>query len=487
MNKRKTAKKVTLGTKGSLKRKTVVASTEAAAISIGIHILLIVFAGSIVALQYVQKQKSLIEGSNISRPKLERRQLQMPVKVQNLQKKSRRPKVATRMATAGPTSFALPDMMGMGGLGGGFDHGTSAGGRRSLSTMGAAGSLGFGVSGVNFFGAKGKGEKVVFIIEADKDMMTDARGGFNTYRYVKKKLSEMIEGLSSATLFNVMFYTQGHTVMFRPKPVPATPENREAVTEWYSKVNETPKSVGSLDGMGAGEATFYTPRIKYEDSRIGDNISSWMRPVQAAMEMKADNIFVLCSGWGLHIASDELREKLYGVKFPDHSEWLKKKGWTKEKQAEYDAEWARIKPLAQEAMRKENEARKAKGLPPKIGNDDLKGYAAKMGLKLPPKPKSMSWELPDKKHRPIELTKHLNVVYEYNYKPNKLRKPTVHFVKLIAEDGKAYSTEGSDQSVKKRERAYNSLLKMSKEFGGNLELLRGAKRVEDLIKYNESE
>ncbi|HKL22531.1 MAG TPA: hypothetical protein VJ904_12045, partial [Tichowtungia sp.] len=120
-----------------LKKKTVVASSEAAAISIIIHVLLIIFAGSVVAVRYYLKPDAAFEGENIDRPKLERRQLQMPTKVKNLQKKSSRPKVTSRMAVPTKQSFSLPDMSNM-------DLGFDRSGNRGVGGMGMAGGLGFG-------------------------------------------------------------------------------------------------------------------------------------------------------------------------------------------------------------------------------------------------------------------------------------------------------------------------------------------------------
>jgi len=203
---------------GSLKKKAAVCSAEAAAISIAIHVLIIVFAGSIVAYEYIKRQDAAFEGKNVNRPKLERRQLQMPVKVQNLQKKSRRPKVSSRMTSASKSALALPDMSALGmGLGkdgdafGAAGAGADGGAERELSSMGAAGSLGFGISKVNFFGAKSKGEKIVFIVDTTKEMVTDEKGGYYTYKFAKDRIRQLVDKMRAATLFNVILYGGTHT------------------------------------------------------------------------------------------------------------------------------------------------------------------------------------------------------------------------------------------------------------------------------------
>ncbi len=458
---------------GALKKKAMVCSTEAAAISIGIHVLLILFAGSIVAIRYVQKRDAAFSGENVSRPKLERRQLQMPVKVQNLQKKSSRPKVTTRMASVSQASFALPDAMGMGADigGGGFDR---SGGERSLSSMGSAGSLGFGVSGVNFFGAKSKGEKMIFILDANKAMVEDRRGGYFTYKFAKDRLMEMIDGMSSATLFNVMVYVRGQSVMFSPKLVPATPDNRDAVKKWIAPLNATPAVVGKIDNL-PGQ---YRPPVEYEDTPI-DILYDWVRPVQAAMEQKADNIFVLCSGYGWQWVSDQAIMKRFDI--DSKEEWLEGRGWDAERVAKFDRERREWLAKAHQKLAEENEARKAAGQPPKFVQDWWYYMIEDLRWTVPNDKPYLRQLLSHEIYEPEWIIDHLNRVYEFNYVPSKLKKPAVHIVKLIASDGSPVDPPGGDGPTFR----YISLKKIAKAFGGRFEHLQGAETVEDLLKFND--
>ena len=474
-----------LGSAVSLKKKTTVCSTEAAAVSIVIHVLFAVFAGSWVAIKYVQKRDAAFSSENIARPKLERRQLQMPVKVQNLQKKSQRPKVSSRMASVSKSSFALPDMSGLGGLGGAGlarEGGASAGGRRELSSMGAAGSLGFGVSGVNFFGARSKGEKLVFILDASRPMMEDGKGGFNTYKFAKDKVYALVNGLSSATLFNVMVYNEEanegwsktSTVMFGDSLVPATPENREALKKWLEPLNANPQTVTSLEGM----KPVYKTTNEY-DSMVGKDATVWVKPVQAAMEQGADNIFVLCAGFGRHFISNAMQREKFGMDPSKANEWLLSKGWTPERVAESVKKMKEVENKANQALAKENETRAKNGLPPKIltaggfwtyMTQDLK-------LTVPEGPPTYTVEVIGgrKVYDENELLEHMNKVYEYNYIPKELSKPQVHFVRLVAEDDMTILSD--DGSI--------SLKKMAAAFRGRCEFLRGARTMENLLKNND--
>jgi hypothetical protein len=457
---------------GALKKKTLLCSTEAAAISIGIHVLLVLFAGSIVLIKYVQKREAAFTGENISRPKLERRQLQMPVKVQNLQKKSGRPKVTTRMVSASQSSFALPDITGMGGGGDiGFERADSAG-ERTLSSMGVAKGLGFGTSGVNFFGTKSKGEKLVFIVEAAKLMVEDSKGGYLTYQFVKDRLHQMIEGMNSATLFNVMVYSGSKTVMFRPQMVPATPENKAALKAWLVPLNATPDSTGDIKGLG----TEYIPVVQY-DSVIQTEAMQWLKPAQAAMEQHADNIFILCSGWGDHTISPARKAELFGLDADQQEAWLTSKGWPPDRVQRSKDKMDELKAKAEKILAEENAARAKKGLPPKIiagGSVSWSYMFNELKLTQPEMPPDMTYELARHYYEVDEVIGHLDAVYKYNYIPQKLDKPKVHVVELIAAD-----ENPSDQGDK-----LIFLQKIAQSFKGRFMFLRGAKTMELLIKYN---
>ncbi len=450
---------------GSLKTKAAVCSAEAMLVSIIVHVLIIVFAGSLVAYEYIKRKDAAFEGQNVNRPKLERRQLQMPVKVKNLQKKSRRPKVKSRMTSASKSALALPDMsalgMGLGkdgdafGAGGGLGTGTT-----DLSSMGAAGSLGFGISKVNFFGAKSKGEKIVFIVSASKLMMEDERGGYFTYKFVKDRVYRLIDRMSSATLFNVMLYSDGETAQFSPILLPATPENKEALKAWFDPVNSDPKNVGDIRAMANYESPF-----EYE-SVIGSLAGQWLKPAQAAMEQKADNIFILVPNWGTYLR-------------PKDKDAIEK--WWKENPAErlkMDRHEARRKErgeIAKKLLEKENKARAKKGLPPRIVKN-IQSVMDEYKSKLPPSLPKGKQPPPENGYtfKPTEILDHLDAVYEFNYRPSKLEKPKIHFVKLIASDGE----ESSDNDVK-------TLKQVTRKFRGDFDYLRGAKTMENLLKYND--
>lgn len=460
-----------------LKKKTLLCSTEAAAISIGIHVALILTAGSVIVFQHVQKGKADFKGEKISRPKLERRQLQMPVKVKDLQKKNSRPKMQNRMASASQASFALPDMLAMGGLGDvGFERGGGSGGGRDLKSMGAAGNLGLGVSSVNFFSARSSGEKIVFVIDASTEMMVDSKGGLTSYEFVKDRINRMVDGMNSATLFNIILYNDKDVVLFKPKMSAATAANKELVKKWFTRVNSTANTAGKISNLGF---KYESPR-NYEDSVVSGDEQSWLKAVQAAMEQQADNVFVICARWPKFLISDAHQLSMFGLDTSKEDEWLASKGWSKERIAKRDAQVAENVAKAVKAFNAENEARKKAGKAPMI-LDDVPGQGnwyrymydpipkGGLGLKKPEEPPRMITTF---LYTPEQIIDHLDSVYKYNYKPNKLDKPKVFMVNLVASDG---IPEGEDDVKMK---------KVAQAFKGSFELLRGANTVEAILKIN---
>lgn len=462
----------------SLKKKSLVHSTQAAAISLAVHLAIVVFAGSFVAIEYIRKN-SEFEATKIDRPKLERRQLVMPTKTQELQQQSTRPKVTTRMAAINESSFKLPDMSGLDNLDTTFDRDAEIS-DRSLSNMGAAGSLGFGISGINFFGARSKGEKMVFVMSTEEKMMTDDKGGFYTYQFAKDRIIEMINGMRSATLFNMMVYNKNQTAMFRDKLVPATPENKAAVKEWLAPVNKTDDVVEKIGNMKVQ----YKEVRQYEDSPLyfdgKSEIQHFVRPIQAAMEQKADNIFVLTGGYGTHHVSTEVVMKRHNIQ--SEQEWLTAKGWPPERVAENEKEQEELIKKARKRLAEENAAREADGKPKKFISDIWEYIHEELNWTFD-RPPSIRDYFMKYGYPPEDLIEHLEAVYRYNYIPQQLDRPKIHMVKVISSDGSPVDWPGGERQTFE----FNSLKKIPKAFGGRFDLLRGAKTMEDLLRYNDVE
>ena len=149
--------------------------------------------------------------------------------------------------------------------------------------------------------------------------------------------------------------------------------------------------------------------------------------------------------------------------------------------AEFRKEQETYKEATRELLEKENKARARKGLPPRIVASISK-YQEEKKSQLP-RPPSGGPPL----YKPVagysytcdEIIDHLDGVYEYNYIPEKIKKPKIHLVQLIAAD----ANEGGG-GVTEAERLKN-MRRVARAFRGDFEFLRGANTMEDLLKYND--
>ena len=141
-------------------------------------------------------------------------------------------------------------------------------------------------STVNFFGAKGEGTNVYFVVDVSDSMVEADKGGIDGYKNLKEKLAQMIASLAPETNFNVVFY--GDTVdLFSPESVPATPENQKAARDFLPKYMASTAQRGNI-------LRNFKPKIATLPSNGGT--SRMDLGLVAAFEGRADTIFVLTDG-----------------------------------------------------------------------------------------------------------------------------------------------------------------------------------------------
>ena len=293
-------KKRTLST--LLKNKTRSYSAQAAITSFVIHLLLVIFAGSIVAVKYVQKQNAMLIAQTESRPKLERKKIQAPARVEQLQKRALTSKLISKKVSVANPEFVLPDTGKISSLKTQKISlpGTDVG--RALSSLSRV--SGIGPSRIDFFGVRAEGEKAVFIIDASAAMLDERTGGLATYDYIKSELAEIVSKLKPTMLFNLILYDQQRVCMFRPNLVPATREISGELAAWIQSVNSDPAQAGL-----SPERNNYQAPVLYETA-VGSDAQGWVLALQAALEQQPDTALLLGSGWGRHPISEEKAARL---------------------------------------------------------------------------------------------------------------------------------------------------------------------------------
>jgi|GEM_PF-2861082 len=412
------------------KNKTRSYSAQAAITSIIIHSLLILFAGSIVTVRYVQKQRAELIARTESRPKLERKKLQAPVaRVEQLQQRSLTSKLVSKKVSFTNPKFILPDTGKIGSFKAQKLSLPGANAGRALSSLSRA--PGIGPSRIDFFGVRAEGEKAVFIIDASAAMLDDRTGGPATYEYIKGELSKIVSELKPTMLFNLIFYDQQRVYMFRPNLVPATRDTASALTAWIQAVNSDPAQAGLLTNQHNYEAP-----TSYETA-VGSDAQGWFLALQAALEQQPDTVMILGSGWGHHHISSEKATRLL-----DYAMWELLVGNVVSGAPALTSDRKLRDDLLKEActaIQQDEKLRTAKTVPAGFVRD-IAQYV---------------------EYSKTQVLEHLESVCQAGYGDRGLSKPSIHFVCL---------TESANQVVAGATLRY--LWALTGRFNGKLEFLR---------------
>jgi len=261
-------------------------------ISLGVHLLFGLFAIFVVAIRISYKPQSVFIAEESATPALEPRKLEMKVRVQDLQKRSARPRPQPRIAVAAPAKIALPEIKKL-------PEPAQAKVMRTFSTQGVSGQgrgigggLGDGVgegvgqSSVSFFGIREKGHLLCIIVDVSLSMCEDSRGGLPGFQRVKEALKDVLYQVSDGTLFNVIAFENSVSSCW-PKLVRVTAETKREAGEWIMDYNR----VEGPYGLGGG-----TYRIKTANPKAAGGTSRLDLALNAAFEFGAGVIFVITDG-----------------------------------------------------------------------------------------------------------------------------------------------------------------------------------------------
>jgi len=394
-----------------LVKKTRIRSAEAVTISVLVHLILILVAGSFVAVRYVKKRDAELNVV-MREPKLERRQLQMPETLQRVRKTSRRPKIISTQAAVSDTEFSVPDLGGIGG----FD--TQAY-EAPLSRSGydfRALSKGIGVSAPDFkfLGIRGEGEKVLFVIDGSADMISESCGGVAACEYIKSELDKVLTELPPSVLFNVMLYDGQTVAEFRSRMVPVSERNRTALAGWIA-----PALGGSgAIGLSAEQNTYIAPVIY--DTAVGDETRGWARALQAALEQRPDTVFVVGREWGRFTLSEKKWKRLLRSVL-----WLFLVGQDGLDEDGREVRDGMIIDASVEISVEEEEQQHLHEPPPFVRN--LAAYI---------------------QYSTFQLFDHIDTVARQVYEPVQQSIPWVNFVRLVSEEEDGAISDPSNRNMK---------------------------------------
>jgi hypothetical protein len=161
-------------------------------------------------------------------------------------------------------------------------------------------------SSVNFFGVKGEGTNVCFVIDLSDSMLEEERGGVAGFAAVKNNLKQMIRSLDEGTRFNVVAYGATGADLFQSASVPASAEMKKLAEEFISKYNLSSERRGTIDNK-------YRPKIPefgiiQGDKGTGKITTRLDLGLLAAFEGLADTIFLITDGKAPVVAEDRRDE-----------------------------------------------------------------------------------------------------------------------------------------------------------------------------------
>jgi hypothetical protein len=161
-------------------------------------------------------------------------------------------------------------------------------------------------SSVNFFGIKGEGTNVYFVVDLSDSMLENERGGVSGFTAVKNKLKQMIQSLDEGTRFNVAAFAGNGADLFQSSSVPATPEMKKAAETFIDRYNNTIEKRGT-------QSNNYQPKIQelgiIKKDKGTDQITTRLDlGLLAAFEGLADTIFLISDGKAPLVAEDTRME-----------------------------------------------------------------------------------------------------------------------------------------------------------------------------------
>ena len=315
-----------------------------------------------------------------------------------------------------------------------------------LSGMGEAFELGVSYesggeeSHVNFFGIKSSAKRMVFIIDAERYMLTDTKGGMPAYDKVKEEVSRLLDTLNSSTAFNLLIFEGGKVRNYAEELVPAQPSHVRRAAEWLLPVN--------TDYAALGLRNDYNRDLKVEDTGKteipGNRVSGYVKAIQLALQMDAHAVFVISSGWR-SMGSRPATEKQIAAAKERREAWNASDGPEK---------WNQAMAKARAWLKKENEARRKQGIAQKVVIS-LTGMARKLSPGVPLPPGGASGPA----YTQEDAVENIKGTVEKFYLADKKPKPRVNFVLFLGEDEDNFRYEDHYKMLTRRNKGKLKVLK----------------------------
>ena len=258
-------------------------------VSLMVHVLALLLFGSYVVFRALQEPKSAF----VTPPPMKTyqpRQLEHKVKVQKRQRSASRPSMAPRMTAMKASDFALPEITVNAktvktSFQPNFKQVSGVGLGAGLGTGYGLGGFGMGVSQFDFFGIKGRGDRIAILVDVSESMAEDEKGGEKGFDRVKRKLGEVVDALSEQALFNIIVFADAANVL-KPEMMIASKENKAAAKSYIQPFNR-----GGSWGLTSGNVQSSSLGLTAEGGTTRLDLA-----LTAAFEQNADTILIISDG-----------------------------------------------------------------------------------------------------------------------------------------------------------------------------------------------
>ena len=439
-----------------------------------IQVVLLITMGSVIVTQSIITEEKKFDAPPTIE-KVDQARKETRVRVQQQQKKTQ--KLTRRISITNPqntnlpqVNITLPPTMSMGA------------GISAISNIDMTSKFNIVTTTVDIGGIKSKTEKVLICIDTGKYLMTDERGGLDTYKAIREDIKKLINNLPPTVLFNLMAYSTEYGTsinMFQPSLVAATSANKKMACDFVEPLN------ASLSRLGPGGNNY---KLKYpflpqppDSNHYSQYASNIYRIYQAALEQGADTIYILTTSWTdperIKKPWNNAQTQRYIRDMARYSENVERQrrqaGWNDQKQIEYEREdmIARRDGIkkAREWIKAENARRAKKGQPLYTGNVYKAMYDNKFYVRPKEVPPSIGVKAPEVKFESYGrsgILKYYDKLFKEVYRDKQMKPPTLN---MIVFRGKNENLTPAENRVIKQFTSSNN--------GGRSRVLRGLKPV----------
>ncbi len=371
----------------------------------------------------------------------EPRKLEHRVKVQKRQRSSSRPAMTPRMVAMRPTDFSLPEIIAdpkvvkttfqpkfraVQGKGMGMGLGTGYG----------LGGFGLGVSQFDFFGIRGRGDKIAILVDISTSMVAPKRGGEKGYRSVRRRVEKVIDALSEQALFNLIVYADASSAYDKGKMVIASDANKKKAKSFLRGFNTN----GDY-GLATGNLSPSDIGIRALGGETRLDLA-----LTAAFEQNADTILVISDGLPRVRRPVVVTEQQYAAHAQRVAEWNKKNGAALR-------EFDKNRPPPVYATKKVWVQKKKDGVA--IGKGHWETRRVQTNRRSRPHPPGgpstvAFWTLGDFK-------RHFGLLYDELYKKRGKKQPVLHCIGYKIDDSGSVFLKGLAKTFKGQYRRVGSL------------------------------